>query len=573
MRRVIGAAAAIAGLLCTAAADPSIDYRVTPVMRGGALQHLAVEMRLQGDADGETRLELSDWGREPNPWSKVASFEAPGTKVVQDGPFHRVLRHRPGQQLVVRYQVTSAHATDPVAETLENAIYRPVIRPGWFAVFGDAVFATPDGREDIRTRFRWGAAPLGWRLISDLDHQAPRTLRETTDSFLLGGPDLRVIERQAAGGPVRVVFRGRFAFDDAAFAERIARIAEVQRSFWGDRGEAFLVPMLAVPGFKDDPTGSSSNGTGRGDAFVMWGTPNLDLDVLTRILAHEQLHTWIARKLGDQSEVAETAGKWLNEGFADFYAARTLLAGGLWNPEQFATSYNELLTRYAASPARALPNKEVAERYWSDPAVKQTGGYDRGMLLAALLDHELRRRSGGRLDLDDVMLAQKRRASTDPRAGRTVFAVDLFPLVWREVAGYPADDLLARYIERGEPILLPADLFGDCARVETVVRPDFHRGFDIEATQKNEGVVTGVRADGPAHAAGMRDGMKLVRRELSTVSDPAVEIGYRVTDNGTERLIRYLPAGRERLEVQQVVLTRDMSAERRAACARSMSGG
>jgi len=33
MRRVTGATAAIAGLLCTAAADPRIDYRVTPVMQ------------------------------------------------------------------------------------------------------------------------------------------------------------------------------------------------------------------------------------------------------------------------------------------------------------------------------------------------------------------------------------------------------------------------------------------------------------------------------------------------------------------------------------------------------------
>jgi predicted metalloprotease with PDZ domain len=544
---------------------------VTPILQDGALQHLQVEMRFAGDADGVTRLALSDWGREPNPWAKVAGFDAGAAEVVQDGPRVRVMRHRPGAPLSVRYRVISAHAEDPRPETLET-VFRPVIRPGWFAVYGETVFASVEGRSERPARFRWGAAPKGWRLLSDLDHAGPRTVNETANSFLMGAPDIRVVERTVRGGPLRVAFRGRFAFEDAAFVDQVVRVAEIQRRFWRDEDEAFLIAMLALPRFKDDPTGSSTNGTGRGEAYVMWGTPNIELDMLTRVLAHEQLHTWIARKLGEQSDAEETSGKWFAEGFADFYADRTLLAGGVWSLEPFVAHYNELLARYAASPARAAPAAEVAVKYWSNNAYQQAVGYDRGMLFAALLDHDLRTRSGGRLDLDDVMLAQKARAATDPEARRTRFAVDLFPIVWRETTGYPVDDLLARHIVRGEPILLPADLFGDCARVETAERPDFHRGFDLEATQKAGGVITGVRTDGPAYAAGMRDGMKLVKREPGGVNDPAVQIGYHVLDGGTERLIRYLPAGRERLEVQRVVLTEGMNAARRAACARRMSG-
>lgn len=563
-----GLAAAGAFLLLGVAPvdDPSVDYRVTPVFKGGALQHLAVEMRLRGDADGVTRLNLSDWGREPNPWSKVGGFQAPGADIVQADARVRVLRHPPGAPLTVRYQVLSAHTEDPRPETI-NDVFRPVIRPGWFAVYGETVFAVPEGRERSPARFRWGAAPRGWRLLSDLDHPDPRTTADTLDSFLLGAPDLRVEERIVLGGPLRLVFRGRWPFSDAAFADRIAEVAEPQRRFWNDQGQAFFVPMLGLPGFEGDPGGSVSNGTGRGDGYVMWGTPNLDLEDLTAVLAHEQLHTWIGRGLGDQSPTAETAGKWLNEGFADFYAGRLLLRGGLWTPEQFAADVNARLARYAASPARSTTNAQIAERYWSDEAHERMG-YDRGMLFAALLDHELRRRSGGRLDLDDVMLAQFARAKTDPRAGRDLFAVDLFPLVWRETAGFDIADLLARHIERGDPILLPPDIFGDCGRMETVVQPDFHRGFDLQATQK-AGVLTGVRPDSPAYAAGLRDGMKLLKREPSPVNDPAVEIGYRVLDDGRERLVRYLPAGRERHTLQRMIL---VPAGDPAACARFMSG-
>ena len=567
MRATVIAAAAACGLLSMGAApDRSVGYRVTPVVEGGALRHLQVEMRFRGDADGVTRLELADWGREPNPWSKLGGFDAGTAEVVQDGPLFRVLRHRPGAALVVRYRVLSAHEALPPPEKLET-LHRPVILPQFFGAYSDAVFATVEGRDKGPARFSWGPVPAGWRLASDLDHPGPRTVTQTTNSFLMGAPDLRVVERTVLGGPVRVAMHGWFDFADAEFAERIARIAEAQRRFWGDRDAAFFVPMIALPAMGAN---SGSIGTGRGDAFVMWATANVALDGLTRVLAHEQAHTWIDDEVGGRVEEEEGLEYWFSEGFSDFYAPRSLLGSGLFTLEDHAREVNASLLRYAASPVRTAPNSRIKDEFWKNEDLERLP-YDRGHFFATLIDYELRRRSGGRLDLDDVMRAQLAHARRRPASDATS-AGRLLPVMVREVGGFDIAELLDRHIQRGEPIVLPADLYGDCARVETVVRPDFHRGFDIEATQKAGGVITGVRANGPAHAAGLRDGMKLVKRELSTVNDPAVEIGYRVTDGGTERLIRYLPAGRERLTVQRVVLAEGLDAARRAACVKSMSG-
>ncbi len=143
----IGAAGAFAGLLCMGAApDPGVDYEVTPVVRNGALQHLRVEMLLRGDADGVTRLHLGDWGHEPNPWSKVTGFEALGAEVVQQSPAIRNLLHRPGARVTLRYRVMSAHAALPPPDKLDT-LHRPLILPGLFGVYGETVFALPEGRE------------------------------------------------------------------------------------------------------------------------------------------------------------------------------------------------------------------------------------------------------------------------------------------------------------------------------------------------------------------------------------------------------------------------------------------
>ncbi|HLM66862.1 MAG TPA: hypothetical protein VK358_05000, partial [Longimicrobium sp.] len=141
--------------------------------------------------------------------------------------------------------------------------------------------------------------------------------------------------------------------------------------------------------------------------------------------------------------------------------------------------------------------------------------------------------------------------------------------VTRSRFGVDVSDEVARHVDRGEPVLLPGDLFGPCAAVETFRQPEFDRGFDLKATEAAGGVLAGVDSAHPAYAAGLRDGMRLIRREAGTPGDATVEYVYRVDDGGTERVIRYLPAGRGTITVQRVVLGPDASS---AQCTARMSG-
>jgi predicted metalloprotease with PDZ domain len=386
------------------------------------------------------------------------------------------------------------------------------------------------------------------------------------ESVAIGAPDLAVVEREIGGQPFRIAMRGAWDFAPTAFADAVAGIVRAENALWGDGGRPFLVAMAPLGGAGG--SGLSYTGTARADAFSVASTPGFPLADASRFLAHEYMHTWIAWEIGGYPE-GETAGvAWFTEGWTDFYAGRALLRAGLWTPAEFAADLNQVLLRNATSPARAVPNAVIAERYWSDADVQQLP-YDRGNLLALLLDHHIRARTGGRADMDDVMLAQRALARANAQAGTHVHAAELFPAAVRQAAGTDVAAELEAHVRRGEPVLLPEDLFAGCATIQTAEQPEFSRGFDLRATEANGLRITGLDASSPAYAAGMREGMRIIRREAGTPGDASVEYAYRVDDGGTERVILYLPQGKGRVTMQRVVLTPEATSER---CVRLMSG-
>lgn len=565
-RFFVAAAGALFAGTASAQEGSPVTYTVAPVMEGAALRALAVEIRFAGDADGETRLALpGNWAGSDSLWRQVEEPRVDGAASVrEDGGEGRIITHAPGAALAVRYRVRSAYSEEP-GLGYQKAL--PLVLPGWFFFHGEGVFASPEGRENAPARFAWSGFPANWQIASDLDHLAgprPGTVADVVESVAIGAPDLAVVRRDVGGAPVRVAVRGAWDFAPEAFADAVAAVVRAENALWGDAARPFVVALAPLG---DARPRLSYTGTARGDAFSVASTTGFPLADASRFLAHEYMHSWIGGEIGGPPADAASAF-WLTEGFTDFYAGRALLRAGLWTPADFAAELNRVLLRNATSPARTLPNSAIGERFWTDQNVNQLP-YDRGHLLALLLDHRIRMETEGRSDMDDLMRAQREYALRDAQAGTRVDAAALFPTVARESLGMDFAAELARHVERGEPVLLPADLFGGCARVETVTQPDFHRGFDLAATEAAGMRITGLDPTSPAHAAGLRDGMRIIRRESGVIGDAGVEIAYRVDDAGTERLIRYLPEGKGRITLQRLILTPEGSSDR---CARLMSG-
>lgn len=547
---------AAAPLLIGAAPAPAdgIAYSLAPVMTGEGLTALAVELRFKGDSDGETKLHLPDeWAGTSDLWKAVSDVTADGGAISGEGAV-RTITHQPGVPLVVRYRLASNGTAEPGPDYQKA---QPIVRPNWFFFHGEGLFATPEGRDDAPARFRWTGWPAGWKVASDLDHLAnrPGTLDDIVESAGIGAPDLELVERQIDGAPFRLAMRGKWSFTPVALADRVAAVMHAENAYWDDRGRAFFVPVAPmVP----QGLGRSTNGTGRTDGFAIASTTNFRLEDATQFLGHEYAHSWVPREIGGQLAENEAEGYWLNEGFVDFTAARALVRSGIWSIEDYAKAQNEVLLRLATSPARRLDNKTLAARFWSDGSAQQMP-YDRGNIFALWVDAQLAGKGG----IDGVLKKQRAMAKVGNSAGAPL----LFPTAVREVTGIDLSAAIARHIDRGEPILLPAKIA--CLDVAMADRTVFHRGFDADATVAAGNVIAGVDPAGNAHAAGLRDGMKLVRREAGEIGNPDVEIVYRVAaDDGTEQLLRWRPVAPKPVRLQQLVVPTLDGAARKQCIAR-----
>ncbi|MGZ8307957.1 MAG: M61 family metallopeptidase, partial [Allosphingosinicella sp.] len=420
---------AASALLLTAAKPPEqrpVSYRITPVLQKDGSRVLDVRMRLRGDADGETELFLpSVWAGSSALWRHAKGLEIRGARRLAGTYDKPVARHRPGARLKVRYRIVSPYSQDP-GFAYEKA--RPLIRPDWFFVHGESMFAAPGGGQDRPARFRWGKLPKGWTAASDLDHLAgkPTTLANLINSVAIGGANLRLVQRDLRGAPLRVALLGDWQFTADQLADTVTPIVAAEDAFWGDRSAPYLVAMAPLGAL---PSGLSYHGTGRTDAFSIASTSAFELSQAIRFLAHENMHSWVPIALGGMPEEDEARDYWFSEGFNDYLASKVLLRSGIWSLADWAADKNETLLRYGQSPAKTAGGAEIARRFWSDSAVQQVS-YDRGHLLAAKLDSQIADRSAGKQSLESVLRSQRRAAEGSPD-----LAVALFRKTLRDETG------------------------------------------------------------------------------------------------------------------------------------------
>ena len=574
---VLALAAGAAGLTAAAPSNPDrVDYTATPVLQDGRLTALEISLSFRGDADGETVLALPDrWAGEVEYWRHIEGLQIAGADARKRDEASHVLTHAPGARISVRYRVTSAFDSDPAVGGHGNP-YRPIIRPAWFSVLGNAVFAGPEGDESRPAHFEWSRVPAGWKVASDLDHAARgrRTMiGDVIQSVMVGAPDLTVVTREASGTRFRLAIIGHdWDFKPEELGDLAGRVIDAERAYWKSPGEDYFVAL--APMIVPSPDWISIGGTGRDDGFSLYAGTNSPIASMSYLVGHEHMHTFNPGALGKLPDGAdEPLGYWFSEGFTDFLTHRVLLRSGIWTLEDFVRQLNEELAAYAQSPARLAPNTAIKANFWTSQDYQKLP-YRRGMLLAHVWDHRLRTASGGQRDIDDVLQAQLRAVAGQRKSrGGLKLATDNFMTAWNRSGGPDLQADIRRHVDEGAAVLLPADLFGSCARVETATRPPFARGWDAEATTAADNVVTGLKDGSPAHRAGLRNGMKIIKRAFGEVGNSQVEYGLRVEVDGQERLIRFMPVGDgPEMTLQTVVLTPGMDEATRAACARRMSG-
>lgn len=162
-----------------------------------------------------------------------------------------------------------------------------------------------------------------------------------------------------------------------------------------------------------------------------------------------------------------------------------------------------------------------------------------------VLDASIRQESGGKRSLDDVMRALLRMG----RQGRLMDMSYLFE-TFAEYANAEVVESLRHVVLDGGMPALADDTFAPCLAVEEVEVYRFDVGFDLR-TSIADRIVLGVRPDGPAYEAGLRDGTPLTGWSMHG-GDTSQECVFKVEIAGHSKTISYLPRG-ETLRANRVV--------------------
>ena len=540
LRRLMIAAAAV--LMLGAARPATVDYRVSLEPQASGPGVLAVEIRLRGDTDGETRLALpDDHGASQDSWRFISDLKIKGATTTEDGPAFRLLRHRPGAKIVVTYRVRTA---DPGA----------VIRPDGFAFIGDVMFIIPEGRERQPATFRWGAMPRGWTVASDLDHGAmgrPLTVDDIEESVAVGGAQVRVVQRPVSGGVLRVASLTDRPIPLEPLADQIAASLSAQRTFWGEGSGPYFVGVIPLV---RDGDGKAMGGAGRSDGFALWSTPG-DPELVRWTVAREQARTWIPRRVGSIAP-SQTGGaaSWFTEGFTDFFTNRAMLKAGAWSADDVVGRMDAILRAYDANPARAATP------------------HQRGQLLALKWDEDIRKASAGKADLTTVILRMRDHYQKFPPGQGPDVVTGLVSAAW-VVAKIDLRPDIAKYADGGATIEFPEEMFDGCLQARVTVSPGFDSGFDAAGSFAGK-VAKGVRSRGPAWSAGLRNGMRLdswvysagdMNRQIELATRPA-------NGKGRARKITFWPYGDVDVRARKLQLTPGMGEARRAECGRRIGG-
>lgn len=502
-----------------------IHFTITPKTSDGRAA-LHITMTLTGSAEGITTLHLpDDYYGTPRLHEFVRDIEVSGGSllpIVQ--PALRRVSHHPRATIHFRYTI----AFDPSQR--EGSAYRPSVGPSHFHFLGPQWMARIDGENDLSRDFTltFRDLPEGWTAFSSFGvGEGPHGVTAPWSDLVttvLGGGEYASDTFEASGASVHTFIREPFEVGTAALFEAIRKIVRHQREFFGGEHRELLVVTLT-------PRDGLLAGTSIRNAMICYASPGSMRTRLANLLAHEMFHQWLPNRGQVDPGSFEESFDWMNEGFTEYFGRRLLLEQGLMDGDEYRGFFNRDLRELGRNPHRGMKEEELerVHREGSFTNVHYRLSYLRGALIA--LDWDTRICARGDRSLGDALREIVEQAT---ESGGELPEASFHALMATYGVDSQAD--IARWIERGEPIVPDASAFG----------PDFERrevsiaesGFRRE-TSERRGSIVGLDEDGPAWAAGLRSGMELI-----SIEDEGERLTVTVRIDGEAVSFRYAPKSR-----------------------------
>jgi len=438
-----------------------------------------------------------------------------------------------------------------------------------FFNFAELLMYLPDAR-DARTRVRFVSVPSGWKIATALEPDGDAFTAENYDRLVDSPAEIGTFKEadfDEAGGHYRVIVDADPAdYDIHKITGALKKIAAAATSWMNDR------PFQTYVFFYHFPRGPGGGGMEHayGTAIEMNAQSVKERpEMLYGVTAHEFFHLWNVKRIRPQSlepidytKENYTRALWFSEGVTSTVENIILFRAGLLDEAGFLRKLGEEITELESRPAHLTQSAEVSsldawlEKYpYYREAGRSISYYNKGELLGAMLDLQIREASEGKASLRDLFqwmnknYAQQGKFFADSAgvrgAAEEASHTDMSPFFEKYVAG--TDEI-------------PWDGFLKTAGLRVISRRSLVADTGFAAVHNFDAVpsVIRVRGGSDAERAGLKTGDEItVFNARPVASDferrigelrPGDAIRLRIRRHSTEHEIEWKVGTREEVE-------------------------
>jgi predicted metalloprotease with PDZ domain len=374
-----------------------------------------VEMRLRGLSTDSVDLVLPAWT--PGSYKirdyarHLQEFSAGGRRWEKIDKSRWRVRTGGKRELRVRYRVWAHDLTVRTSHLDAEHGY----------LNGGNIFLYLDGAKEAPLSVR--VVPhRGWRVATGLEEKSKHRYVAPDYDTLVDSPmeigRFRESTFRSRGKRHRIVIDGGGNYDETRIVRDAQKIVETASKMMGDmpyRDYTFILHTL--PDLRGGLEHRNSSCIQYPDfAFREKESYNRFL----ALLAHEYFHTWNVKRIRpeqfgpfDYEKEVYTTLLWVMEGVTCHYEILIPTRAKLYSPEDYLEILSRRISRHLSLPGRHHQSLEEASfNAWimlyqpSNNAINsQVNYYEKGPLVALLLDLEIRQKTKNRKSLDDVMRA------------------------------------------------------------------------------------------------------------------------------------------------------------------------
>jgi len=362
--------------------------------------------------------------------------------------------------------------------------------------------------------------------------------------ILIGNPEL--YEFSVDGVPHVLANAGDTTFfDSSRVVKDLEAIVRAHKEFWG----SFPYQRYVFINLLTEAGGGLEHARSSVLMASRWSTRTRKAHLhWLELASHELFHAWNVKRLRpielgpfDYEREVFTPSLWVVEGITDYYGDVLVLRAGRSSAQEFLDSLSDKIEELQTTPGRAVRSVTQASMdawiklYRPDENTPNTAisYYTKGAVVAFLLDAKIRRATGGKRSLDEVMREAYARYSATHG-----FTPDEFRALTEHVAGIDLGAFWRTAIEGTDELDYSEalEVFGLQFRPANG-SPNGKPKAWIGATTKIDAgrlIVAQVKRDTPAFGAGLN-----VDDEIVAIDQVRVR-----TDRLDERLEQYTPGDR-----------------------------